>query len=375
MTCPATTMTPSADIRRASLWKPLSQQRVHCRLCSHYCIVPEGRSGRCGVRHNKGGTLYTLVHDRVAALHVDPVEKKPLFHYLPGTATLSLGTVGCNFTCGFCQNWSLSTAAHDDGVSSPTTVTYVPPRSIPGHQVTPQVLVEEAVSCGAASIAFTYSEPTVFYELMAGTADLALASGLGTIMVSNGYQSRRCLEALRPRIKAANIDLKAFSDRFYRDVCGARLAPVLDNLKRMVGFGWWVEVTTLVIPGLNDSDDELAAIARFIHDELGAHVPWHISRFHPAHELGHLPPTPLETLERAWKIGRASGLHFVYLGNLPGHTSESTFCPGCGTLFAERFGYRTQLPNGPECPRCGAHIPGVGWGHTTRKGHAPHLYR
>ena len=163
MTCPATTMTPSADMRRASLWKPLSQQRVHCRLCSHYCIVPEGRSGRCGVRHNKGGTLYTLVHDRVAALHVDPVEKKPLFHYLPGTATLSLGTVGCNFTCGFCQNWSLSTAAHDDGVSSPATVTYVPPRSIPGHQVTPQVLVEEAVSCGAASIAFTYSEPTVFY--------------------------------------------------------------------------------------------------------------------------------------------------------------------------------------------------------------------
>ena len=313
MTCPATTMTPSADMRRASLWKPLSQQRVHCRLCSHYCIVPEGRSGRCGVRHNKGGTLYTLVHDRVAALHVDPVEKKPLFHYLPGTATLSLGTVGCNFTCGFCQNWSLSTAAHDDGVSSPATVTYVPPRSIPGHQVTPQVLVEEAVSCGAASIAFTYSEPTVFYELMAGTADLALASGLGTIMVSNGYQSRRCLEALRPRIKAANIDLKGFSQEFY-DVAGGDFEAVRRTIAALAAApGCHLEVTTLVVPGLNDDEATIDAAAAWLAS-LDPTIPYHLTRFFPCHRLTDRPPTPVADLRRLADVSRRH-LDDVLLGN------------------------------------------------------------
>lgn len=346
-------------MRRAALWKPLSRQRVHCRLCSHYCVIPPGESGRCGVRRNDGGTLNTLVDDRVAALHVDPVEKKPLFHYLPGTATFSLGTVGCNLTCSFCQNWSLSAAFRAAPETSPAGG---PGQStIPGQTVTPQLIVDEALRCGVASIAFTYSEPTVFFELMVSTADLALAAGLGTIMVSNGYQSTRCLDALRQRIRAVNIDLKSFREPFYRDVCGARLRPVLDNLRRMVGFGWWVEITTLVIPGLNDSDAELADIARFIHDDLGAHVPWHISRFHPAHRLTDRPVTPAETLERAWHIGREAGLHFVYLGNVPGHVSESTLCPVCGALFAERLGFRTRLPDHPACQRCGTMIPGVGW--------------
>lgn len=331
----------------AQLWKPLRSERVVCHLCAHCCIIDEGARGRCGVRHNQHGVLHTLVGDMVAALHVDPVEKKPLFHYLPGTTTFSLGTMGCNLGCSFCQNHELSRTPATTG-------------RVQGRPVSPAQLVDAAVQSGAKSIAFTYSEPTVFYELMTATADIALAQGLGTIMVSNGFQSPQALAGLQHRICAANIDLKAFSEKFYQDQCGARLAPVLDNLKTMVAFGWWVEITTLLIPGLNDGDDELRNIARFIHNELGAHVPWHLSRYHPAYRL-HLPPTPTATLERAWHIGREEGLAFVYLGNVPGHVSETTFCPSCASPFARRVGFKTTLPHSAQCAQCGTTIPGIGW--------------
>lgn len=349
-------------MKRASLWRPLPSKQVQCRLCSHFCLIAPGETGKCGVRCNQQGELQTLVDAKVAAAHLDPVEKKPLFHYLPGTTTFSFGTVGCNMTCAFCQNASLSdTTRLREHRNSGDADCESLAASIPGQSVTPRLLVDEALASGAASVAFTYSEPTVFYELMTATADLGLDAGLGTILVSNGFQSREALESLRPRIRAANIDLKAFTESFYHDVCGAALKPVLDNLQRMVSYGWWLEITTLVIPGLNDSDAELQNIARFIHDSLGPHVPWHISRFHPAHRLMDREITPRGTLDRACRIGRDAGLWFVYPGNIPGHPCESTMCPSCGALFAERRGFSIIPPERDTCSRCGTRIPGVGW--------------
>jgi pyruvate formate lyase activating enzyme len=219
--------------------------------------------------------------------------------------------------------------------------------------------VETALAEGAASLSYTYSEPTVFHELVLACADLARQKGLASILVSNGYQTKACLESLRNRIQAANFDLKSFNDGFYRTHCGARLAPVLDTLRRAVSYGWWVEVTTLLIPGLNDSREELDAIAAFIATDLGRHVPWHVSRFHPAYRMTDRAPTPLPALERALRAGREAGLWFVYAGNLPGHPSESTCCPACGAVFIPRTGYRAAPPRKAACAACGAPVPGV----------------
>jgi pyruvate formate lyase activating enzyme len=299
------------------------------------------------VRANSGaGVLYSLVESGVAALHLDPVEKKPLYHYLPGTTTLSFGTPGCNFACLFCQNAVLSHEARETG-------------QVRLQKTTAQSLVGEAGRSGAASLSFTYSEPTVFFELMAQTADLARAAGLGTIMVSNGFHSPDALLALRDRIQAANIDLKSFREEFYSEQCQARLAPVLDNLKTMRAFGWWVEITTLLIPGLNDSSEELRELARFIAGDLGQEVPWHISRFRPAFRMQNVPPTPLADLERAARIGQEEGLRFVYLGNVAQHALEGTFCPRCGRKLLSRVGYSVKgLPFDGRCA-CGEIIPGI----------------
>jgi pyruvate formate lyase activating enzyme len=278
------------------------------------------------------------------------VEKKPLYHYLPGTTTLSFGTPGCNFACSFCQNAALSHEAREQG-------------HVRLRKTTARALVEEAGRCGAASLSFTYSEPTVFFELMAETADLAQQAGLGAILVSNGFQSPDRLEALQSRIQAANIDLKSFRENFYREYCHARLAPVLDNLKGMRSRGWWVEITTLLIPGLNDSSEELRELARFIAQELGQEVPWHISRFHPAFRMRDLPPTPLADLERAARIGQEEGLRFVYLGNVAQHALATTFCPGCGRPLLIRRGYTVKgLPFDGICV-CGELLPGI-WSRT-----------
>ncbi|GAB7082147.1 AmmeMemoRadiSam system radical SAM enzyme [Megalodesulfovibrio paquesii] len=332
----------------ARLWKPLTtpQQghRVQCRLCSHFCVIQDGERGRCGVRQAQDGALFTLVYDKAAAINLDPVEKKPLFHFFPGHQTFSLGTMGCNLSCSFCQNYTLSQ----------------PPRSgaaIEGHAVTPGLLVDAAKAHGARSISYTYSEPTVFFELMEDTARLAKAEGLLNIMVSNGFMSRDCLDALSGLVDAANIDLKAFTETFYQQRCGARLAPVLENLKRIRQMGWWLEVTTLLIPDANDDDDELKAMAAFIRDELGADTPWHLSRFHPTYKLTDRGPTPLGTLERAFDIGKKAGLQFVYVGNVPGHNGNNTCCPNCGKTLIHRHGFQPvecQIP----CPACGLHPSG-----------------
>ena len=331
----------------AQFWKRLPNGHAQCRLCSQFCNIPPAERGFCGVRANDGtGVLYSLAANGVAAMNLDPVEKKPLYHYLPGTTTLSFGTPGCNFACPFCQNASLSHEARETG-------------HVRLQNMTAQSLVEAAKRSGAASLSFTYSEPTVFFELMAETADLARQAGFGTIMVSNGFQSPDSLDALRDRIEAANIDLKSFREDFYRDYCRARLAPVLDNLKAMRSWGWWVEVTTLLIPGRNDSTEELRGLARFIAQELGQEVPWHISRFRPAFRMQDIPPTPLPDLERAARIGQEEGLRFVYLGNVVRHAMGATFCPKCGQKLLSRAGFSVQgLPFDGLCA-CGERIPGV----------------
>ena len=343
------TTTGERVLHPAALWKPLGDGRVQCRLCAHFCRLDHGERGRCGVRQCVSGELFTLVYDRAAALNLDPVEKKPLYHFLPGSLTLSFGTMGCNLSCAFCQNHSLSQPPRQG-------------RPINGDRVTPDGLVRSALRHGAASISYTYSEPTVFFELMAATADLAHAQGLKNIMVSNGFQSPQCLTALGPRIDAANIDLKAMTPEFYERICAARLKPVLANLVRMRRLGWWLEVTTLLIPGLNDDPAELRRLADFLVKELGPDTPWHISRFHPDFAMRDRPPTPLSSLERAYLIGREAGLSYVYVGNVPGNEHNGTACPACGEPLVERNGFAVnalRTVNG-RCGHCGAPVPGVG---------------
>ncbi len=338
-------------MREASFWKKIEGKRVQCNLCNHFCVLEEGEKGRCGVRINQRGSLYTLVYDRVAAINIDPIEKKPLYHFLPGSSTFSFGTMGCNFSCIFCQNYTLSQPPREKGV-------------IAGDRVTPDYLVNGAVKYGCKSISYTYSEPTVFFELMRETAEHAQEKGLKNVMVSNGFISPSALEELGPFIDGANIDLKSFSNQFYKELCGGRLRPVLNNLVRMREMGWWLEITTLLIPGKNDSEEELRSIARFISKELGEDVPWHISRFHPDYRLMDVSVTPLKTLERAYEIGREEGLEFVYLGNVPSML-ENTYCPGCGELLIKREGFSSQvlgLKGEGKCRRCGFKIAGVGMG-------------
>ena len=333
----------------AALWKPLPDGRVSCRLCSHFCRIEDGRRGLCGVRQNAGGQLFTLVYDRVAAVNLDPVEKKPLYHFLPGTMTFSFGTMGCNLSCAFCQNYSLSQPPRQG-------------REITGERATPADLVAAAKRSNAASISYTYSEPTIFFELMRDTSDLARAAGLKNIMVSNGFQSPACLDALAGRIDAANIDLKAMNETFYERVCGARLKPVLKNLARMRELGWWLEVTTLLIPGGNDADGELRELAAFLVRELGADTPWHISRFHPDFAMRDTPPTPLASLERAFAIGREAGLSHVYVGNVAGDAHNGTDCSDCGARLIDRtgFGVRSVRTVAGKCPDCGKPLAGRG---------------
>lgn len=333
----------------ASLWKKLPDGRISCRLCAHFCRIEEGGRGLCGVRRNTGGQLETLVYDRVAAAHLDPVEKKPLYHFHPGSLAFSFGTMGCNLSCAFCQNASLSQPPRQG-------------RPIVGEAVTPADLVAAAQRAGASSIAYTYSEPTVFFELMRDTATLAHEAGLQNILVSNGFQSRQCLDALSGLIDAANIDLKAMNKTFYEKVCGAKLTPVLQNLVHMRALGWWLEVTTLLIPGANDDDGELRELADFLVTKLGADTPWHISRFHPDFAMRDVPPTPLARLERAYAIGREAGLNYVYVGNVLDDTWNSTLCPSCGAVVLDRagMGLRAAHMHGGACDACGTAIAGRG---------------
>ncbi len=332
-------------MKEALLYESLDHERVECRLCSHFCRISPGAYGICGVRRNAGGRLETLTYGRPLIQGVDPVEKKPLYHFLPGSAVYSIATPGCNFRCSFCQNWRISQVKRGN-VPWDTS------------DYSPSETVGLAMENACKSIAFTYTEPTVFYELAMDISEIARSRGVRTVMVSNGFMSGKALETLLPMTDAFNIDLKSFSEDFYRTVCGARLGPVLDNLRAIKKSGSWLEITTLVIPGMNDSEDELDRAAEFIA-EIGSDTPWHISRFFPNFKLQDIKPTPQESLDRALRAAGRHGLEFVYTGNT-GRNNE-TRCNSCKRILIERVGYsvRSSIGENGSCPGCGNRIPGI----------------
>jgi pyruvate formate lyase activating enzyme len=336
-------------MKEAVLWTTAEGQNVCCKLCRWACVIAPGKTGRCKVRQNIDGVLYSLNYDKVCSVSEDdPVEKKPLFHFLPGSRTFSISAPGCNFQCVFCQNWQISQAPYKN--------------QIDGQAYTPQQLADAAVRSGCKSVAYTYTEPTVFMELCAETATLAKQRGLYNIFVSNGYMSMDAIQFVRPWLDAINIDLKAFTEDFYRDLCKARLEPVLETIRHIAQHtDIWMELTTLLIPGKNDSSDELSSLAKFIVSECGQDTPWHISRFYPQYKLMDEPATTLQALQKAYDIGRQAGLRYVYVGNLPGNRAESTFCHACGKLLIERTGYHiiTDKVRDCACPCCGAGIAGL----------------
>ncbi len=359
------------SLHEASFQESLPDRRVRCTLCPHECVIADGVKGACGVRVNRHGKLYTLVYDRVIARHVEPVEKKPLFHFLPGSVAYSFATVGCNLRCSFCQNWDISQwgrenlprklewATDDEpGIGCPELERLTD--EMPGEPATPADLVKEAAASGASCIAYTYTEPTIFFELAYDTAVLARQQGLRNVFVTNGYISEPAQRKLAPVLDAANVDLKFFRDESYRRISRVRLEPILAAIRLYHELGVWIEVTTLVVPGLNDSDEELRDIARFVRS-VDPEIPWHVSQFYPAYKMLDRPPTPVATLERAREIGEREGLAYVYVGNVPGAAGESTFCPGCGDCLIERQGLRlveNRVRDG-RCPACGHAIAGV----------------
>jgi pyruvate formate lyase activating enzyme len=340
---------PIRDAAQAILSVEEPDGEVRCVACAHRCLVRPGRLGICRVRENRDGRLVSLVYGRAVATAVEPIEKKPLFHAWPGSLTYSIATRGCNFHCSFCQNWEIAQADRE-GFAPPSSA--LPPRSV----------VAAALAVRARSIAYTYVEPTVFIEYVVDSARLAHEAGLANVIVTNGYQTPEALDVLAPLIDAANVDLKAFDDRFYRRVCGARLAPVLATLVGLRRRGVWIEVTTLVIPGLNDDPEGLAGLARWIAAELGPETPWHVSRFFPAYRLSSLAPTPLPTIRLAVEIGRDAGLRHVYAGNVGDLEGDETRCATCGEVLIRRHGFgitEDRLAAG-GCPRCGAALAGIG---------------
>jgi pyruvate formate lyase activating enzyme len=346
---PAATSVPSL------LAQPEPDGSVRCGVCAHRCLVRPGRIGICGVRQNVAGTLICHAYGQVAAIGLDPIEKKPLFHVDPGAQAYSIATCGCPFHCRFCQNWEIA--------QGPRLGLDVHQRPLP-----PAEVVAEARRLRASSIAYTYVEPMVFLEYALDTARLARAAGLRNLFITDGYATPESADLLAGVLDAANVDLKSFNDAFYRRLCGARLAPVLDTIVALHRAGTWLELTTLVIPGWNDSDDELEALTGWIVDNVGPATPWHVSRFFPAHKMLDVPPTPTGTLLRAAAIGRAAGLQYVYVGNAPQLGLEDTRCAGCNALLIERAGYRTRslLTDAGTCPGCGRALEGVALGRAAR---------
>jgi len=334
-------------MKEAMLYSPLEEGKVKCHLCSHRCVIPPSKSGICGVRENREGHLFSLVFGKAISLNVDPIEKKPLFHLLPGSTSFSIATVGCNFHCLQCQNHEISQMPIDR-------------KRIDGSVVSPSKIVSLAKENRCRSISYTYTEPTIYFEYAYETAVLASQEGIRNVFITNGYMTEEALKTIQPYLDGANVDLKSSQEKVYKEVCGARLKPVLESLKLMKELGIWVEITTLVIPTLNDSDREFEEIARFILS-LGAEVPWHLSAFYPTYKILNLPRTPAATLHRAREIGMKAGLRYVYCGNIPGQGGEDTFCPHCGRSVIERMGFRVVKNDvaGGECQHCHAKIEGI----------------
>ena len=335
-------------MKEALLYKKLEDKLVSCFLCAHQCKIADQKFGFCGVRQNIGGILNTFAYGKVIAAHVDPIEKKPLYHFLPGSYSFSIATIGCNFRCSFCQNWEISQSSFLDGAAD-----------LEGEELSPAKIVEFALKNRCRSISYTYTEPTIFFEYALDIARLAKEKGLRNNFVTNGFMSRECLEMARPYLDAANVDLKFFKDKSYKRVCAGALQPVLDSIKYMREMGIWVEVTTLVVPGENDSKDELSGIANFIAG-LDKNIPWHISRFHPDYKLTGRQETPAQALKMAEDIGKDAGLNYIYVGNVHGFGND-TYCYSCKKSLIRREAFsvlESHMKDG-KCGYCGALIPGV----------------
>jgi pyruvate formate lyase activating enzyme len=335
-------------MKEAMFYQQAQENEVICGLCNHHCHIKNEKRGLCGVRENHDGKLYSLVYGRLIAEHVDPIEKKPLFHFLPGSKAYSISTVGCNFRCLHCQNYDISQYPHlHNG-------------EISGKKRSAESVVEDALRQNCASVCYTYVEPTVFYEFAYDCSILAHKRQVKNVFVSNGYMTPEVTRHLAPVLDGINIDIKGFTDNFYKTVCKARLQPVLDNVQLMYELGVWVEVTTLIIPGLNDSAEELRDIARFIKS-VSPTIPWHVTAFYPTYKMLDRPPTPVATLRKAREIGLEQGLHYVYEGNIPGEGGENTYCPNCGAELINRFGFSIRQNNLTDgcCSKCGRQISGV----------------
>lgn len=332
--------------RVASYWESLDGKLVKCVLCPRQCVVPPGGRGHCEVRENRDGVYYTLTYGNPCAIHVDPIEKKPFYHFLPTTTAFSFATAGCNLDCKFCQNWHISTAR---------------PEELANYDLPPADLVAAAIESGSPSIAYTYSEPTIFFEYMLECAKLARERGVRNVYHSNGFIQPEPLRELCRYLDAANIDLKGFTEEYYDDMSDGSLEPVLRSLTILKEEGVHLELTTLLVPGRNDDPETLREMCRWVHDNLGATVPLHFSRFHPQHRLKNLPPTPVERLEAARDIALGEGLEFVYIGNVPGHEGNSTYCPECSAELIHRIGYSVDVLGVVDgrCSECGAAIEGV----------------
>lgn len=325
---------------------PLENKRVRCELCPRQCETGDGERGYCRVRENRDGKYYSLVFGNPCAVHVDPIEKKPFFHVLPSTLSFSIATAGCNFDCKFCQNWEISQARPDDTMN---------------YQLPPEQVLSNASKFECASIASTYVEPTVFIEYMIEIGKLAKNSKILNLMHSNGYVNAKPMEDLCGCLNAACIDLKGFTEDYYRGITEGTLAPVLETLKLLKRKGIHTEIVNLVVPGKNDDMDQIGAMCRWVRDELGPDVPLHFTRFYPLYKLKGLEPTPVSTLEAAWKKAKGEGLNFVYIGNIPGHPAENTLCPGCGKAVITRSGLSVtsiSMKDG-KCAACGRPIPGI----------------
>ena len=328
------------------LYKKLPHEKVQCKTCAHYCTLSPGQRGKCGVRENIEGKLYALNYEKAIALNVDPIEKKPFFHFLPGSYSLSMATVGCNLTCLNCQNWEISQS-------------FKGRKEIPGERISPREIVNLALKHKVASISYTYTEPTIFLEYALDTMKLAKEKKLKNNFVSNGFMSKESAKLILPYLDAINIDLKSFKDKFYQEICGAKLKPVLETAKLMKKSGVWIEITTLIIPTFSDDFKMLEKIAKWIAKELGTETPWHLSQFcgQISWRLQHLPDTPLETLEKAIEIGKKANLKYVYIGNVPGHKAENTFCPKCKELIIKRVNYHIhRYDKEGKCPKCNENL-------------------
>ena len=333
-------------VREARYYKKLEELKVQCELCPRKCTIADLERGYCGVRENRSGKYYTLVYSRPCAIHMDPIEKKPLFHYLPGTTALSLATAGCNIECKFCQNWNISQFR---------------PEEIQSWYAPPQEIVSLAKKYTCPTIAYTYTEPVIFYEYMYDIAQAARKEKIGSVMITNGYIMEQPMIDLCQQLTAVKVDLKAFTEKFYRESCSGELKPVLDILVTLKKLGIWLEIVVLIVPTLNDSPEEIDQMTRWIGENLGREVPVHFTRYHPTYKIKNIPPTPVKTLENAREVALKNGIHYVYVGNVPNHPAENTYCASCKKVIIQRVGYRILEVNLNEgkCKFCQNPIPGV----------------